>query len=809
MSTKVRSALEGVPGTLRALPRWVCWRYEQRNGKLTKAPYDARADRYASSTDPSTWADFETALAAGERYDGVGIVLGNGLSGVDLDNSLTGDGQLKLWAAQIVEQLSSYTEVSPSGHGVKLFLRGTLKRKGNRRDLGDGHVELYSAGRYFTVTGDHLPSTPESVQDRDQELDALHLELFPAREDSPTPPPDGLLDLSDRKLLQRMFAAANGRRIRQLWEGEVEGYPSHSEADAALCAHLAFWTVGDRERIDQLFRQSGLCREKWTERADYRERTITRVLEGRTDFYKPNADSPPPSATAEAEELLVRVTEVARVEDGKYDALRLVLDSAPVWASLRQADATQWEVTRARMRQLLPALRVTELDRRVEAETAQEARALKPWFDQDGNFVPLHLARKLGEGRLLRFRYALSPEGKEVGALMQYGNGVWRPVAGLRVAAQAQLGKDERNVRIEETLAAMARDVPQIPTTEWDRLPEHLINCRNGLVNLDTGAVEPHDPEHLCLSVTPWNYRSDARNVSLEQALRRILPGEDLVRVALMLAGYCLTPRQRAKVLAFLHGRGDSGKTTLLRWLRALVGEEACAAKTPQDLCENQFAAAALEGKLLNAPDELSTLSLRTVERLKALSGGGGFFDCEHKGQDSYLARMTATLVFACNDLPTGAGQADGAFYNRLLILPFGSSIPEDEQDPALRDEWPERPDIMEAFLCLAVDGLRALRANRWQFPKPEVVAQAVRQYRVINDPLSTFIEHRCVVLPKAQVLRSSFCHEFEEFCRETGIPAPTRKAILGRLRDEWHIQEPTLKGNVWLRGIGLQGVTT
>jgi len=210
---------------------------------------------------------------------------------MDLDNSLDENGNLKPWGKEIVDRLDSYAERSPSGRGVKVILRGALKRKGNRRDLADGHVEVYSADRYFTVTGNHLTGTPEAVQERQAALDDLHLALFPPKADTPAPQPGESLDLSDQELLHRMFAASNGGDIRRLWDGNTEGYPSHSEADAALCAHLAFWTGGDRGRVDRLFRQSGLCRDKWTERQDYRERTISKALEGMTETYEPPDES--------------------------------------------------------------------------------------------------------------------------------------------------------------------------------------------------------------------------------------------------------------------------------------------------------------------------------------------------------------------------------------------------------------------------------------------------------------------------------------------------------------------------------------
>ena len=91
--------------------------------------------------------------------------------------------------------------------------------------------------------------------------------------------------LSDEEVVRKALAASNGERFSRLWNGDTRGYGSHSEADLALCGMLAFWTGGDATRIDSLFRQSGLYREKW-DRKDYRNRTITEALSGKTEFYK-------------------------------------------------------------------------------------------------------------------------------------------------------------------------------------------------------------------------------------------------------------------------------------------------------------------------------------------------------------------------------------------------------------------------------------------------------------------------------------------------------------------------------------------
>ena len=98
---------------------------------------------------------------------------------------------------------------------------------------------------------------------RQRQLDGLVARLFPP------PPPVAVargaraVPADDRELLERAFRARNGGSVEKLWNGDWSAYTSQSEADLALCAHLAFWSGDDPARVDQLFRQSGLMREKW------------------------------------------------------------------------------------------------------------------------------------------------------------------------------------------------------------------------------------------------------------------------------------------------------------------------------------------------------------------------------------------------------------------------------------------------------------------------------------------------------------------------------------------------------------------
>ena len=276
---------------IRDLRQWLCWRIEERDGKPTKVPYSPLTGEKASTTDPQTWASYPEAVEAYREhgYGGIGFAFGEDdpFCGVDLDGCLNPEaGEIEGWAQEIMEELDSYTEISPSGKGVHVLLRATLPEGRNRK----GRFEAYDRGRYFTVTGKHLAGSPQTIESRQEELRAVLRRIFGEESTNghtkPVAPPEPLRNyLTDGEVIQKALAASNGARFSRLWNGDTSGYGSHSEADLALCGMLAFWTGGDATRIDTLFRQSGLYREKWN-RNDYRNRTITQALSGKTQFYK-------------------------------------------------------------------------------------------------------------------------------------------------------------------------------------------------------------------------------------------------------------------------------------------------------------------------------------------------------------------------------------------------------------------------------------------------------------------------------------------------------------------------------------------
>jgi putative DNA primase/helicase len=214
---------------MRDLRQWLVWRSEERHGDLTKVPYSPATGKRADSTVLETWTGYqEPVRARNERgYDGIGFVFTSedDLCGVDLDKCLDPEtGELEPWAWTIIKELDSYTEISPSGTGVHILVRAALPEGRNRK----GRFEAYDRSRYFTVSGEHLPGTPQTIEERQEELHSVVRRVFGEESANghtkhvatPEQPDNGL---SNDEVIQRALSASNGERFSRLCSGDVSG----------------------------------------------------------------------------------------------------------------------------------------------------------------------------------------------------------------------------------------------------------------------------------------------------------------------------------------------------------------------------------------------------------------------------------------------------------------------------------------------------------------------------------------------------------------------------------------------------------
>lgn len=256
------SELTALPAELRASSRWVLWRLEDfEERKRCKVPKTITG-KNASSTDPDSWTLLETALLhlpklkPFEAYrddpcpTGVGLIIGAPYLGLDIDKCIE-EGDIAPWAKDIISQLpATYTEFSPSGKGFHLWFRCAEHGK-----LPDGirteKVEVYSRKRYFTMTGDQAPGSPDTVTEisKDQAMAIFTL-----------------VDSHRKPAGKKSAPATSGSAKLQELMTKTD-FPDKSAAVQSLLVILALDSFLDRDFIETQFKLSKLYQEThWKEK---------------------------------------------------------------------------------------------------------------------------------------------------------------------------------------------------------------------------------------------------------------------------------------------------------------------------------------------------------------------------------------------------------------------------------------------------------------------------------------------------------------------------------------------------------------
>lgn len=311
-----------VPASIREQSIWICYRIEENDdGSTDKVPKVPTADGIYSCdpTDPesngATYAESLKAVGASREkfgndgHDGVGLCLDGDerLVGVDFDGVRRHpSGDVKKWALNCVQTLGTYSEVSPSNNGLHslgFVPDGLLDDFGNRNDeLG---IEIYEEGRYFTFSARSLAETPNEIRDVGEEVRTIQRKYMKDQtkstvendeeddvEENESESEEITRTLSDDDEYLIEKAKKFDDEFGPLWEGRTQNYPgdTQSRSDYSLIQKLLYWTKGDADRAERLFRKSGLMREKWTEKRGsqtYGEITMENAV---ADYDGPGSD---------------------------------------------------------------------------------------------------------------------------------------------------------------------------------------------------------------------------------------------------------------------------------------------------------------------------------------------------------------------------------------------------------------------------------------------------------------------------------------------------------------------------------------
>ena len=736
MSGLTEEQIKKIPEVLRAARQWV--------GFKNKIPIDAKTGRAGKSTDCSTWCDFQTAIDGIVKYTlgGVGYVFKKGqwICGTDLDNCRDPvTGVLSPEAQWIVNLLDSYTEVSPSGYGIHIYVQvaegfslDRFKKNGikmppngiERYVMKDGErvkkepeIEFYMEGRYFTVTGNAI-GTQRTVNERTTELLQV-LERFakrePKKQSSSTISGAVGLSMSDSAVIERARAAENGAKFQRLYSGDISEFGSHSEADLALCSFLAFWCSRDAVQIDRIFRTSGLMRDKWDERhgaQTYGQMTVAAAVESCTAVYNP----------AEYRQQVIAHT-VASYSPESFDSP--THGGQPT--STEPVKSGAWVYAdNGKVKINCPAL-------------ADYIRQHYHYFFAAGD------ARGLKELYLYRDGvYVLQSDDDFKGFIKGH------------IPRECYRSKDVDEVFKDlHTDSSGGKHSANIGDLNAD---EDIINFHNGIYHLSTGKLTPHDPKYLSTIQYPLDFKpkSECHNGGAFDRFINYHLGGDMEQVQLILEfmGVALSniDASRMKKALFVIGDGNTGKSQLKNLLTRLIGSQNCAPLELSDL-EQRFGTAALYQKRLAGCNDMSNLRIEELSAFKKLTGGD-VISAEFKGKPHFSFKFRGLLWFCANEPPLFGGDRGKWVYDRIVMVkPSGVAYPLDTPpfdgivyiDPHLQDKlWAER----EYIVSRAISALQDVIKRGYRYSLTDTNKRYVAEYQTENSSTLTFFDECCQPRP-------------------------------------------------------------
>ncbi|MGA3207540.1 MAG: phage/plasmid primase, P4 family [Syntrophales bacterium] len=754
---KLNLNTSGVPAILKDVPQWLCWRKELRDGKETKVPYQVNG-QYAKTNDAATWTDYKTAELAlnnGAVFDGIGFVLTqqDPFVGIDLDHCRCPAfvDVILPWAREIIGGISSYTEASPSGHGIRIFVKNvTLPPKGRKK----GDIEIYESGRYLTVTGHRIQGTPPDIQERTDAVLALHRKIFDDKGLDKTPEVMTRFCESIEARLQQAFASKTGDKIKPLYEGVWTDYPSQSEADLALCSHLAFWLNNDPALIDAAFRSSGLFREKWNRKhfsdgQTYGQATIVRAIESTGETYQINQGG----------KSYRQIAELLKEGETGY----------ATWVTRELKGKLRFDINENR------------------------------WFQFDR-----HTWKKIPDEAALEACGVIKDVLKEMA------------IRFARKRIEAGSGGDTSSAKEvekrEKTLLKAIREIGELYTQkavmhicrsdrsylgfngQWDEDP-YLVAAPNGILNLKDMTFRDGKPEDNIRTVipTPWEGMNVPCPLWGKTLLEIFDENPDVVDYLHRVFGYCLTGLTRHHHLWIFEGKGRNGKSLLYKILKYVLGDligildrellldkkhhRQSGSATPDVLN--------LRGKRIGFIIETSEGRKFDAGKLKLLSGGDLLHGRGLYAKDYSTFENTAKLFVMTNSRPHISG-GDYASWQRIILFPFNISfVPEPDLDPKKKERLAD-PDLEEELKTEA-PGILAWLVNGYVMARdqglipPRCIKEATNEYRNEEDTIGRFVEEKLERYEGDEVQAKDIYQAYRSWCEDQGIHSPKHNTTFGR----------------------------
>lgn len=700
-----------IPNEMKAAQRWVGWRLEERG----KVPYNPKSMGFAKSNDPSTWSDFDTAKSTMEQVglDGIGFMMGDGWLCIDLDDH--GQGLAKE-AEEECDRLGCYKERSQSGKGIHYVGKGHLPEGGRRK----GNVEMYDGVRFLAMTGDADWDPQRNIPDITEQVARIHARFIGGK---PTQTQSAASQTQAGTVTdwrERLAKGLNSNpRMHALYMGDMSGYPSHSEADMALCSMLAFWLAGDESAMDQAFRESSLMRPKWDERRGamaYGQATIRTAAMSCQSHYEPKETTPQWYGQ--------------KSQNGK---------NPPKTSTKKRYDLTDTGNAERFVDEFGAELRY-DFDR-------------KSWMHWDGERWERDdkaIAKTLADRMISEMKEELLMGDGEIDAKTAKNIN--------RLASSA--GK--------EAMLKEAQHMGDMPTKneDYDSDP-WLLNCKSGVIDLRTGEMIGHQRKLMCAKECGCAVDMETEPTRWLSFLDEVFGEGEMPKFIQRAVGYTLTGITKEQCFFQCYGEGANGKSVFLDVMREMLGDYAVNSQAETILQRGAGFANSANSEVArmagarfvrtNEPNEGSRFNEGLVKQLV----GGDATTARYLYGNEFEFRPMFKLWMATNYKIEVRG-TDFGIWRRMKVIPFKNRFEGDKADKDLTDKLRKE---LPAILGWAVKG--CLQWQKEGLNEPQAIKDEQTQYRKDMDILSKFAEEACNIRPEAKAKASQLYKAYADWAKE------------------------------------------
>jgi putative DNA primase/helicase len=706
---------------LKLFPQWVCYIAD-------KTPFQPSGVE-AKANDPKTWSSYSEVLRARRRdpdfYAGIGFefVKEQGLTGVDLDKCIDEEGHLSPYAQRIINLLNSYTEYSPSKRGVHILVRGNIPKNIGPDTDGISKIEMYDCKRYFTITGNHLDGTPDTFEDRQEALLALHQEVTEQRRQAREAKRP-----QEHKVTRAASIGGDTPYGLAALERECQDVATTHEGGRNTRLNTAAYSLGQLVAGNELSR-STVERELYhaAERCGLPPNEIEKALRSGIEAgmkeprTSPPAESkyynPGPTANSNGNRGSVYIAPAPPPPDKPFHLTDL--GNAERFA-LRYKDTVRWcEVWKSWM---VFNGKCWEQDKTGRAD--QLAKVIVRSIYAEASKVPIEDA-----------------DGSK------------------RIAKHAAASESSRAIR-----AMLDRAKSELPATP-DQFNKQLflLNCENGTLDLRTGELRQHNPHDMLTRCLKTAYKPHAEAPQWLQFVKTIFADDtSLIGFVQTALGMSLSGDIREQCWFLCHGDGNNGKTTLLETPRTIMEDYGLAANIESFLVRKEaqnYDKAEFYGKRMITASEIPPKSRLNEAFMKKITGGEDL-RAARKFENEFSFTPECTVWLSVNHRPIVKDTSKG-MWRRVRYIPFNVTIPDKEVDTELPRKLLEEA---EGILTWLAAGCIKWYAQR-RLIVPEVVKEATKEYQNEQNTIARFFAEECDLVSNGKTFTKDLNARYEWWC--------------------------------------------